>query len=124
MQQSFNTGDYVNAILNKQRAEAISSVLYPDDRTYQVILLILAASNAGHVPIVIPIELRALVCLRGPLGCCLLDLLIHMDAASFPFIRHVPARFSRPRPAPLPCGVPPLKWCDILDLNATSRLCP
>jgi len=36
MQQSFNTGDYVNAILNKQRAEAISSVLYPDDRTYQV----------------------------------------------------------------------------------------
>ncbi|KAG6546468.1 hypothetical protein Mapa_012017 [Marchantia paleacea] len=33
--QSFNTGDYVNAILSKQRAEAISSVLYPDDRTYQ-----------------------------------------------------------------------------------------
>ncbi|CAI7809662.1 unnamed protein product, partial [Closterium sp. NIES-54] len=33
--QSFNTGDYVNAILSKQKAEAISSVLYPDDRTYQ-----------------------------------------------------------------------------------------
>lgn len=36
VQQSFNTGDYVNAILSKQRAETISSVLYPDDRTYQV----------------------------------------------------------------------------------------
>jgi hypothetical protein len=35
-QQSFNTGDYVNAILSMQRAETISSVLYPDDRTYQV----------------------------------------------------------------------------------------
>eukprot|EP00897_Mesotaenium_endlicherianum_P009552 jgi/Mesen1/8625/ME000050S08033 len=42
--QSFNTGDYVTAILSndlcsggarRQRAEAISSVLYPDDRTYQ-----------------------------------------------------------------------------------------
>eukprot|EP00850_Spirogloea_muscicola_P017799 SM000156S02155 [mRNA] locus=s156:289152:295738:+ [translate_table: standard] len=33
--QSFNTGDYVTAILSKQRAETISSVLYPDDRTYQ-----------------------------------------------------------------------------------------
>ncbi|GAQ88375.1 glycogen phosphorylase [Klebsormidium nitens] len=33
--ESFNTGDYVTAILNKQRAETISSVLYPDDRTYQ-----------------------------------------------------------------------------------------
>ena len=33
--QSFNTGEYVTAILSKQRAEAISSVLYPDDRTYQ-----------------------------------------------------------------------------------------
>lgn len=38
-QQSFNTGDYVNAILSKQRAETISSVLYPDDRTYQVHIL-------------------------------------------------------------------------------------
>lgn len=36
--QSFNTGDYVAAILAKQRAETISSVLYPDDRTYQVML--------------------------------------------------------------------------------------
>eukprot|EP00958_Prasinococcus_capsulatus_P024188 scaffold3743_cov389-Prasinococcus_capsulatus_cf.AAC.15 len=33
--QSFNTGDYVSAILSKQRAETLSSVLYPDDRTYQ-----------------------------------------------------------------------------------------
>lgn len=33
--EAFNTGDYVNAILSKQRAEAISSILYPDDRTYQ-----------------------------------------------------------------------------------------
>ena len=33
--ESFNTGDYVQAILSKQRAETISSVLYPDDRTYQ-----------------------------------------------------------------------------------------
>jgi len=32
---SFNTGDYVQAILSKQRAETISAVLYPDDRTYQ-----------------------------------------------------------------------------------------
>eukprot|EP00894_Picocystis_sp_ML_P001991 jgi/Pico_ML_1/52508/g3204.t2 len=33
--ESFNTGDYVSAILAKQRAETISSVLYPDDRTYE-----------------------------------------------------------------------------------------
>mmetsp|Transcript_4442 Transcript_4442/g.18213 ORF Transcript_4442/g.18213 Transcript_4442/m.18213 type:complete len:1025 (-) Transcript_4442:222-3296(-) len=33
--ESFNTGDYVQAILAKQRAETISAVLYPDDRTYQ-----------------------------------------------------------------------------------------
>lgn len=33
--ESFNTGDYVTGILSKQRAETISSVLYPDDRTYQ-----------------------------------------------------------------------------------------
>eukprot|EP01018_Ginkgo_biloba_P014979 Gb_36824 [translate_table: standard] len=33
--ESFNTGDYINAIINKQRAETISSVLYPDDRSYQ-----------------------------------------------------------------------------------------
>ena len=33
--ESFNTGDYVQAILAKQRAEPISPVLYPDDRTYQ-----------------------------------------------------------------------------------------
>ena len=33
--EAFNTGDYVKSILNKQRAETISSVLYPDDRTYE-----------------------------------------------------------------------------------------
>lgn len=33
--QAFNTGDYVAAILSKQRAETLSSVLYPDDRTYE-----------------------------------------------------------------------------------------
>ena len=31
--QSFNDGDYVDAILDKQRAEAISAVLYPNDNT-------------------------------------------------------------------------------------------
>lgn len=33
--EAFNTGDYVQAILAKQRAETLSSVLYPDDRTYE-----------------------------------------------------------------------------------------
>eukprot|EP00210_Caulerpa_lentillifera_P000038 g37.t1 len=33
--EAFNTGDYVQAILAKQKAETISSVLYPDDRTYK-----------------------------------------------------------------------------------------
>jgi len=33
--EAFNTGDYVQAILSRQRAETLSSVLYPDDRTYQ-----------------------------------------------------------------------------------------
>ena len=33
--EAFNTGDYIKSILNKQRAETISSVLYPDDRTYE-----------------------------------------------------------------------------------------
>lgn len=33
--QAFNTGDYIQAILSKQRAETLSSVLYPDDRTYE-----------------------------------------------------------------------------------------
>jgi len=33
--EAFNTGDYVAAILSKQRAETLSSVLYPDDRTYE-----------------------------------------------------------------------------------------
>lgn len=28
-------GDYVAAILSKQRADTLSSVLYPDDRTYE-----------------------------------------------------------------------------------------
>ena len=30
--EAFNTGDYVQAILAKQRAETITAVLYPDDR--------------------------------------------------------------------------------------------
>ncbi|XP_058095792.1 uncharacterized protein LOC131241132 isoform X2 [Magnolia sinica] len=33
--EAFNTGDYINAVINRQRAETISSVLYPDDRSYQ-----------------------------------------------------------------------------------------
>jgi len=33
--EAFNTGDYIQAILAKQRAETLSSVLYPDDRTYE-----------------------------------------------------------------------------------------
>ncbi|KAL8192111.1 hypothetical protein R6Q57_028060 [Mikania cordata] len=33
--ESYNTGDYINAIVNRQKAETISNVLYPDDRTYQ-----------------------------------------------------------------------------------------
>lgn len=36
MQEAFNTGDYINAIVSRQKAENISSVLYPDDRSYQV----------------------------------------------------------------------------------------
>ncbi|XP_020272772.1 glycogen phosphorylase 1-like isoform X2 [Asparagus officinalis] len=33
--EAFNTGDYINAVITSQRAETISSVLYPDDRSYQ-----------------------------------------------------------------------------------------
>ncbi|XP_038998686.1 glycogen phosphorylase 1-like [Hibiscus syriacus] len=33
--ESYNTGDYVDAVVNRQRAESISSILYPDDRSYQ-----------------------------------------------------------------------------------------
>lgn len=33
--ESFDTGDYINEVISRQRAETISSVLYPDDRTYQ-----------------------------------------------------------------------------------------
>nr|XP_043622410.1 glycogen phosphorylase 1-like isoform X2 [Erigeron canadensis] len=33
--ESYNTGDYINAIVNRQKAEIISNVLYPDDRSYQ-----------------------------------------------------------------------------------------
>ncbi|KAK9859846.1 hypothetical protein WJX84_005863 [Apatococcus fuscideae] len=33
--EAFNTGDYVQAVLSRQRAETLSSVLYPDDRTYE-----------------------------------------------------------------------------------------
>lgn len=33
--ESYNTGDYINAIVDRQKAETISNVLYPDDRSYQ-----------------------------------------------------------------------------------------
>ncbi|THG15619.1 hypothetical protein TEA_027348 [Camellia sinensis var. sinensis] len=33
--ESFNTGDYINSVVNTQKAEAISNILYPDDRSYQ-----------------------------------------------------------------------------------------
>ncbi|XP_068665455.1 uncharacterized protein [Aristolochia californica] len=33
--ESFNTGDYINSVINRQRSETISNVLYPDDRSYQ-----------------------------------------------------------------------------------------
>ncbi|XP_043690123.1 glycogen phosphorylase 1-like [Telopea speciosissima] len=33
--ESYNTGDYINAVVNRQKAETISCVLYPDDRSYQ-----------------------------------------------------------------------------------------
>ncbi|KAA8519745.1 hypothetical protein F0562_014001 [Nyssa sinensis] len=33
--ESYNTGDYINTVINGQRAEIISNVLYPDDRSYQ-----------------------------------------------------------------------------------------
>lgn len=40
MQESYNTGDYINAVVNRQRAETISSVLFPDDRSYQVLFFL------------------------------------------------------------------------------------
>lgn len=40
VQESFNTGDYINSVINRQRAETISNVLYPDDRSYQVLVYI------------------------------------------------------------------------------------
>lgn len=45
MQESYNTGDYINAVVDRQRAENISSILYPDDRSYQVFLLFLYLIN-------------------------------------------------------------------------------
>ncbi|MCD7450255.1 hypothetical protein HAX54_004700 [Datura stramonium] len=33
--ESYTTGDYINAIVSRQKAETISNVLYPDDRSYQ-----------------------------------------------------------------------------------------
>lgn len=41
LQESFNTGDYINAVVNRQKAETISNVLYPDDRSYQVSLILI-----------------------------------------------------------------------------------
>jgi hypothetical protein len=39
MQEAFNTGDYINAVVSRQKAENISSVLFPDDRSHQVCVL-------------------------------------------------------------------------------------
>ena len=33
--EAFNTGDYVSSIIDKQKAETITSVLYPDDKTFE-----------------------------------------------------------------------------------------
>ncbi|KAA0057014.1 glycogen phosphorylase 1-like [Cucumis melo var. makuwa] len=33
--EAYNTGDYIDAVVNRQRAETISSILYPDDRSHQ-----------------------------------------------------------------------------------------
>lgn len=33
--EAYNTGDYINSVVNRQRAETISNVLYPDDRNHQ-----------------------------------------------------------------------------------------
>ncbi|WJX26678.1 glycogen phosphorylase [Trifolium repens] len=33
--EAYNTGDYINSIVNRQNTEAISNVLYPDDRSHQ-----------------------------------------------------------------------------------------
>ncbi|XP_027352218.1 glycogen phosphorylase 1-like isoform X2 [Abrus precatorius] len=33
--EAYNTGDYINSVVNRQRAETISNVLYPDDRSHQ-----------------------------------------------------------------------------------------
>ncbi|KAI3710028.1 hypothetical protein L2E82_39801 [Cichorium intybus] len=33
--ESYNTGDYINAIVNRQKEIIISNVLYPDERSYQ-----------------------------------------------------------------------------------------
>ncbi|CAN6689753.1 unnamed protein product [Malus baccata var. baccata] len=33
--EAYNTGDYINAVVSRQKAENISSVLYPDDRSFQ-----------------------------------------------------------------------------------------
>lgn len=33
--EAYNTGDYIDAVVTRQRAETISSILYPDDRSHQ-----------------------------------------------------------------------------------------
>ncbi|PQM40250.1 hypothetical protein Pyn_40926 [Prunus yedoensis var. nudiflora] len=33
--EAYNTGDYINAVVCRQKAENISSVLYPDNRLFQ-----------------------------------------------------------------------------------------
>lgn len=45
-QEAYNTGDYIDAVVNRQRAETISSILYPDDRSHQVGLI---SFNVCHI---------------------------------------------------------------------------
>ncbi|KAI3791367.1 hypothetical protein L2E82_05135 [Cichorium intybus] len=42
--ESYNTGDYINAIVNRQKEIIISNVLYPDERSYQQKYFFVSAS--------------------------------------------------------------------------------
>ncbi|EEF50818.1 glycogen phosphorylase, putative [Ricinus communis] len=59
--ESFNTGDYINAVVNRQRAETISSVLYPDDRSYQAWLFLFYWSVTAYALNLIVEVMRVLV---------------------------------------------------------------
>ncbi|KAK9936446.1 hypothetical protein M0R45_013289 [Rubus argutus] len=39
MQEAFNTGDYISAVVSRQKVENISGVLFCDDRSYQELRL-------------------------------------------------------------------------------------